>query len=143
VTRLRFPGGDLHCAGEEDAEDGDLVPQWHVELENQGEWDTEDEDIAGHVGDGGGLVHVDDVGVAASHLIWLRSPIVRDGVALEESGEEDGDEPEADVDGDADDGDLEASVGEDAPVEGEDGGLDDWHGGEVEKLKGKHDLLDQ
>ena len=73
------------------------------------------------------------------------SPVVRDRITLEKSGEEDADPPEEHKSGDRPDCNPEAARGvgrsdEDTPVKSQDGSLDDWHGTGMQNLHHKHDL---
>lgn len=64
---------------------------------------------------------------------------------MEKSGEEDADPPQEHICTNHPDRDLEAEIGvgrsdENAPVESQDGSLDDWHGTRMHDLHHKHDL---
>ena len=112
----------------------------HLKRHHGGKGKGEDEDIAGHVRHGCNFVHDVDVLDTSRELGGFSSPIVGDGHALEDGGEEDGDPPHNDVDSDYPYGDPEFAGGEDPQVEGQDSSLDERHCASVEYLQSEHDL---
>ncbi len=112
----------------------------HMEADDDGKGESKNQDITNHIQKGCRLVEDIDILNAAAQLARLSAPIVGDGVALEDGHQESADPPAEDVDQDSKNGGLEATGGEEADVEGEDGGFDDGHGTGMQDLKGIHDL---